>query len=156
MRPCRDVEAAFTSWPGVDYLCRMTVATTVQPTDRAAKARARLDELRRDPAWVAERSRGTKLSRRYAELCEQFATEVGAASLTATGRMLVKQAASLSLRCEQMQLDIVRGKPVDVDTTIRLTSEVRRILGTIRAKAASDATGPSALDRYLAESEAAP
>lgn len=133
----------------------MSVPPTVPSTDRAAKARSRLDELRRDPAWVEQRSRGTKLSRRFSELCDQFAAEVGGIE-TATGRMLVQQAASLSLRCEQLQSDLVRGKPVDVDTTIRLTSEIRRILGTIRAKPSNAPIGPSALDRYLSESGANP
>jgi hypothetical protein len=78
------------------FLCAMTVQSTVQPSDRVAKARARLAELRRDPAWVEQRARGTRLSRRYVELCEQFAAEVGDAGLTATGRMLVQQAARVS------------------------------------------------------------
>jgi hypothetical protein len=132
----------------------MTEQATVQSTDRVAKARARLAELRRDPAWVEQRARGTKLSRRYVELCEQFAAEVGDAGLTATGRMLVQQAASLSLRCEQMQAAIIRGKPVDVDTTIRLTSEVRRILAAIRSKPATKPGVPD-LDHYLDSEPAA-
>jgi hypothetical protein len=133
----------------------MTVVSTVEAKDRAATARARLAELRADPEWVAQRARGTKLSRRFAELCEQFAAEVGDAGLTATGKMLVQQAASLSLRCEQLQSDLVRGKAVDVDTAIRLTSEVRRILATIRSKPATKPT-VSALDEYLSREEAAP
>jgi hypothetical protein len=135
----------------------------VQSTDRVAKARARLDELRRDPAWVEQHPhpRGaeqrTKLARRYDELCEQFTAEAGG-DLTVAGRLLISQAATLSLRCELMQAEMLRGHKVKIDDLVRLASEARRALASISGKAgAAAAPGmkvaqPPAetLDEYLA------
>jgi hypothetical protein len=118
----------------------MTVQSTVQPTDRVAKARARLDELRRDPAWVAQHPRGAeqraRLSRRFDELCAQFTAEAGG-DLTAAGRLLISQAATLSLRAEMMQRQMLGGRTVKIDDLIRLSSEARRALASISGKPGS-------------------
>jgi hypothetical protein len=88
--------------------------------------------------------------RRYADLCRQFAREAGATSETATGRTLIRQAAGLAVRLELLQADQLNGKKVSIDDTVRLSSEIRRVLQALKTKPTSNATGPSALDEYLA------
>jgi hypothetical protein len=117
----------------------MTEELTAQPTDRVAKARSRLEELRRDPAWVEQHPhpRGaeqrTRLSKRYDELVEQFTVEAGG-DLSVAGRLLISQAATLSLRCELMQDQMLHGRTVKIDDLVRLASEARRALASISGK----------------------
>ncbi|WP_425907605.1 hypothetical protein [Nitrobacter sp. TKz-YC02] len=77
----------------------------------------------------------TRSSRRYLELVQAFESELGY-ELTEADRVMVKQAASLSLQAEQIETSVVQGLPVDPDLSIRLTSEVRRILAGLKTKAA--------------------
>jgi hypothetical protein len=136
--------------------CRMTEQATV-PTDRVAKARAKLEQLRADPAWIAQHPhpRGaeqrSKLKDRYIELCETYASQSGPGAETAIGRALVAQAASLSLRLEMLQTDIVAGRKVRVDDVVRLSGEIRRVLNALQRgpPKTSTAQTPSLLDAYL-------
>jgi hypothetical protein len=73
-------------------------------------------------------------ARRYRDLVAAFEAEIGG-NLTEVERGLVKQAAALTLRSEQMQADIVNGNPVDADALIRISSTAKRILGAIGEKA---------------------
>src|SRR5450432_1461354 len=92
--------------------------------DRVARARRKLKELRSDPDWIEQHphhhsvEQGLKRKAHYAELCEQFAAEAGPAAKTAVGQAMVKQAAALSLKLEQLQLEIVRGHRVRVDDVV--------------------------------------
>jgi hypothetical protein len=96
--------------------------------------------------------------RRFADLCRQYerqAREAGG-DVSAVGRVLIKQAASLTMMCEQMQVDQLNGKTVAIDDVVRASSEIRRILAAVTGKPSrNQAAAPSALDAYL-ESEAAP
>jgi hypothetical protein len=47
---------------------------------------------------------------------------------------LIRQAAGLTLRTEQMQAAIVRGEAVDNDQLIRLSSTAKRVLEAIRCQ----------------------
>jgi hypothetical protein len=142
--------------------CRMTVQSTVQSTDRVSKAREKLAELRADPQWVAAHphpraaEQRTKLAKRYDELVEQFTAEAGG-DLTAAGRLLIAQAATLSLRAELMQRQMVGGRTVKIDDLVRLASEARRALASISGRpGAAKAPGmkivkpAETLDEYLA------
>ena len=92
--------------------------------------------------------------RRFADLCRAYEAQCGG-NLTVVGKMLCKQAASLSIRCEQLQADVVIGKPVAIDDLVRATSEIRRILAAVTGKPSrNQAAAPSLLDAYL-ENEAA-
>ena len=57
---------------------------------------------------------------------------------------LVRQAAALSLRIEQLQASIVSGEPVNNDETVRLSSEHRRILASLRVESGQEQAGPVA------------
>ena len=47
-------------------------------------------------------------------------------------RALVRQAASLTLRAEQLQAAVVNGESVNADVLIKMSSEARRLLARIR------------------------
>jgi hypothetical protein len=90
-------------------------------------------------------------ARRFRDLIAGYTAEIGG-ELTEVERGLVKQAAVLTLTAEQMQADIINGKPVDSDALIRISSTAKRILGAISAKASKrKAIGPTALQQYLAQ-----
>ncbi len=123
---------------------------------------------RRAPGSVTNKSRvtngrwvlsGTDMrtpsGRRFRDLCDGFEKEAGG-NLTETEKALIRTAAAMVLQAELLQASLVRGEPVNADDTIRLSSEARRILAPITARASRRTAGsPSALDAYL-ESEAAP
>lgn len=73
-------------------------------------------------------------ARRFRDLMQAYEAEIGG-NLTEVECGLVKQAAALTLRAEQMQADIVNGKPVDSDALIRISSTAKRILGAIGERA---------------------
>jgi hypothetical protein len=94
--------------------------------------------------------------RRFADLCRAYETQCGG-NLTVVGKMLCKQAASLSIRCEQLQADVVIGKPVAIDDLVRATSEIRRILAAVTNKPGrNQAAMPSLADYVLAKYGAEP
>jgi hypothetical protein len=85
---------------------------------------------------------------RYRALLEEFEAEIGG-SLSAIDRAMLAQAAALVVRSEAIQADIVAGKAPDTDEAVRLASESRRILASLRAKAKAKPAGPT-LQEYLA------
>lgn len=72
-------------------------------------------------------------ARRFRDLIQLYETEVSG-DLTELERGLIRQAAALSLRSEQLQAAVVRGEDVDSDTLIRLSGEARRILTSLRKR----------------------
>jgi hypothetical protein len=91
----------------------------------------------------------TRSSRRYLELVQTFEAELGY-DLTEVDRVMLKQAVSLSLQAENLEADIVKGSQVDPDLSIRLTSEVRRILAALKGKSAQNKKAPTITD-WLAD-----
>lgn len=86
-------------------------------------------------------------ARRFRDLIDSFASDLGGAQdLSEAERALVKQAASVTIRAEQLQAAIVRGEAVDPDELIRLSNTSRRLLASIRRRAAPKPT----LTDYLA------
>jgi hypothetical protein len=69
-------------------------------------------------------------ARRFRDLVRAFTAELGG-TLSELERGLVRQAAAIVLKTEQMQEELVRGKSVDTDELIRLSSESRRVLAAI-------------------------
>lgn len=97
----------------------------------------------------------TKYGRRYRDLIAQYTEELGGV-VRATDTVMIRQAAALALRCEMMQADIIAGVAVDADDAVRLSSEIRRLLGGLRAqrdlasRCRSQPHVPSDLASYLA------
>jgi hypothetical protein len=69
-------------------------------------------------------------ARRFRDLVIAIEAEVGG-TLGELERGLVRQAAAVSLRTEQMQEALVRGEKVDDDALIRMSGEARRILSSL-------------------------
>jgi hypothetical protein len=95
----------------------------------------------RKPTARSAVSNGTRLlagidgrfaqARRFRDLIIELTAELdGAISTAQLGA--IRQAAAINLRLEQLQAAIVRGEAVDTDTLIRLSSEARRILASLR------------------------
>jgi hypothetical protein len=61
-------------------------------------------------------------ARRFRDIC--YETEIGG-NVTEVERDLVRQAAGLTLRAEQLQAAIVRGEAVDNDELIRLSRTLK-------------------------------
>jgi hypothetical protein len=103
----------------------------VATADQSATKRARRP---RQPAPKRRTPLGS--IRRFNDLVIQFAHDLGGVDLlTATERELLRQAAAMSLRAEQLQAAVVNGEQVDGDELIRLSGEARRILTTLRKRA---------------------
>src|SRR5687768_11729967 len=91
-------------------------------------------------------------ARRFRDLVDAFSRDLGGMSqLTEADRSLVRQAATLTVRSEQLQAAIVRGEPVDPDELIRLTNTARRTLAGIRRKEQPKET----ISDYLARKQGA-
>jgi hypothetical protein len=67
---------------------------------------------------------------------------------------MIRQAAGLTLRAEQLQAAIVRGEAVDDDQLIRLSSTARRLLTAIAAKAAKRKPPAPTLQDHIARRRA--
>ena len=88
-------------------------------------------------------------ARRFRDLVRAFEVEIGG-NLSELERGLVRQAAVLSLKTEQMQESIVNGKDVDSDTLIRLSGEARRILTSLRKRPARDRSAAGGIEDLVA------
>lgn len=89
-------------------------------------------------------------ARRFRDLVQAYEAEAGG-NLTEVERGLIRQAAGLTLRSEQMQSAIVRGEIVDNDALIRISGEARRILSSILAKAAKRKPEAPSLQDHIAK-----
>jgi hypothetical protein len=93
----------------------------------------------------------SRTARRFRRLSDEFAAEIGG-SLTSIEKTLVSQAVGLLIRSEQIGADIVAGKSAAVDEAIRLASESRRILASLKARAdANKPPPPKSLAELLGE-----
>jgi hypothetical protein len=110
----------------------------VTPTLGATKRKQR----KRLPAPKFRTPRGS--IRRFNTLVHQYARELGfdERSLLTAECELIRQAAALALRAEQLQAGIVRGALIDPDELIRLSSEARRVLRSIKANPKKEAAPP--------------
>jgi hypothetical protein len=95
------------------------------------------------------RKRKTPLARRRRLnlLIRDLATDLGfdPASVTLAERAVLHQAATLMLQVEVAQDALVRGMVVNPDTTIRLSSEARRLLAGLRSHAPVESDGDASL-----------
>jgi hypothetical protein len=91
-------------------------------------------------------------ARRFRDICRNYELEAGG-NISELERDLIRQAAGLTLRAEQLQGAIVRGEPISNDELVRISSTAKRLLETIRGKAAKNKPGPTLAD-YLARKAA--
>jgi len=87
--------------------------------------------------------------RRFRHLVAAYTDEIGG-DLSEAETGLVRQAAAMTLTCERVQADIVRGVAVDHDSLTRLSSEIRRLLGGIKAKGEQNKPAGPTLAEWLA------
>jgi hypothetical protein len=66
--------------------------------------------------------------------CAMPSAELGG-QLSEVDQNLLRQAANLVLAAERFQLDVVNGATIHPNALVRVSSEARRILGMLRAKA---------------------
>jgi hypothetical protein len=91
-------------------------------------------------------------ARRYRDLIVELVREHdGGGALSTTDLALIRQAASLTVRCEQMQSAVIRNEPIDEDMLIRLSSECRRILASLRKRTAKREPATPTLAEHLAK-----
>jgi hypothetical protein len=91
----------------------------------------------------------TVASRRFRQLVEEFERELGG-ELSEVDRSLVRQAANLVQLNERISADVAAGAQVDADALVRVSSEMRRVLSVIRAKATKRKPDAPSLQDYLA------
>ena len=92
---------------------------------------------------------------RYRALVNSYTGELGG-RLTEPEKALVQQIAAMQLRIEQLQAAIVEGRDVDADQIIRLSSEHRRLLTTLRGKITKNRPASPTLQDYLASKYGSP
>jgi hypothetical protein len=91
-------------------------------------------------------------ARRFRDLIAAFSSGLG--ELSESDTAMVRTAAALTLKSEQMQADLAAGKEVDATTLIKLAGATRRSLAAISAKAKDKPAGPT-LAEYWASKQAA-
>lgn len=90
-------------------------------------------------------------ARRYKQLLREFSAEIGA-PLSAIDEALIGQAAALVVKAEVLQTEIVAGRASDSDEIVRLASESRRILESLKSRSVKNKpTGPSLADHLRAK-----
>lgn len=92
-------------------------------------------------------------ARRFRAICEAFTSEIGG-TLTESESGLVRQAAALALRCEQLQAAIVRGETVDDDLLVRISGTAKRLLGAIAVKSDGRKPAGPTMAEYMAAKQA--
>jgi hypothetical protein len=73
-------------------------------------------------------------ARRFRDLIADCVRECGNVALSAAEMGLIRQAAAIMLRAEQLQAAVVLDQPVLTDELVRLSSEARRILSSLRRR----------------------
>jgi hypothetical protein len=104
---------------------------------------ANVERPRTTPALAPRRRRKTPLARRRRlnGLVRELAADLGfdLHAVTRAEQAVLAQAATLLLQVEISQAELVGEGTIDPDTVIRLSSEARRLLSGLRARAQQDA-----------------
>jgi len=123
----------------------------LQPRIKPASAtvRSRVSNRSRILPGVDSRS---ATARRFRDICRSYEFEAGG-DVSEVERDLIRQAAGLVVRGEQMQAALIRGEAVD--ELVRISSTAKRLLETIRVKAdMRKPSGSDLLQQYLADKAA--
>jgi hypothetical protein len=126
----------------------------VRPNFSASRAttRSRISNRSRMLPGVDGRS---SAARRFRDICANYEAEAGG-NVTEVERDLIRQAAGLTLRAEQLQGAIVRGEPISNDELVRISSTAKRLLETIRGKADKRKPAGPSLREYIASKYGSP
>lgn len=89
-------------------------------------------------------------ARRFRDLIRAYEDEFDIT--TEADRVLVRQAALLALRSEQLQAAVVNGEAVDTELLTNLSGQIRRLLADLRRKAQQSAPAPASILDHLAAS----
>jgi hypothetical protein len=74
----------------------------------------------------------TRAARRFKQLVSDFIADLGGnENLTIAEKALIRQAAVVMMRAEEMQASILNGDTVDDATLVRLSNAAARILGQL-------------------------
>lgn len=142
----------------------MTLAPAHSSTYKRDMHTESTNNATRLPTVKSRVTNGTKLlsgvdgrssgARRFRDLADAFAADLDTGTgLTEAEMTVVRQAAGVALRAEQVQAAIVNGADVDLNELTRLSNVVSRLMGALKAKRQKP-TGPS-LAEYLASKGAA-
>jgi hypothetical protein len=115
-----------------------TSVAAIRPTNRS-----RITNRTRLLENVGGRS---SAARRFPDICANYEAEAGG-NVTELERDLIRQAAGLTLRAEQMQGAIVRGEPVNNDELVRISSTAKRGLAEPVPERADYARCPARISR---------
>jgi hypothetical protein len=92
------------------------------------------------------------LGRRFRELVEDYTNEFETASKFDTD--LIRLAAGLVMKSEEMTAATVRGENVDADAVIKMAGQLRRVLADLKRRSQSSAPpAASILDRFASQTE---
>lgn len=91
-------------------------------------------------------------ARRFRDLLADLGRDYlgGTNQLSTAEQGLLRNAALLTLRCEQLQAQVVLGQTVSADELIRLSSEARRALASLRRHGHAHAKPRGGIKEYLA------
>ena len=95
--------------------------------------------------------------RRFSHLVRSYTAELGGEP-SESQRSLVRQAATVQIRIEQLQADVIGGlRVVDSDEIIRLSSEHRRLVTGLQGHAEQNrpGAGPSVEDLFAVDADEA-
>jgi hypothetical protein len=92
-------------------------------------------------------------ARRFKDIINALSADLG--ELSEADRALVRTAATLTLKMEMLQADLVAGRDVDADQLIRLAGTSKRAMAAISAKVADRKPTAPSLQDYLAQRPAA-
>jgi hypothetical protein len=118
--------------------------------NRPVKRRLRLTQAGIPLPRIDQR---TVSAMRYRSLLDCYAGELGG-NLSEADKALIQQIAAMQLRIEQLQAAIVEGRDVGADQIIRLSSEHRRLLTSLRGKADKRKPAGPTLADYVARKAA--
>lgn len=130
-------------------VCNINAATTQPAPRKRASGLATSQSRVTNGRWILEGvDNRLPMARRFRDLCKAYAAEAGG-NLSESEKGLIRQAACMSIRAEALQAAIVSGEIVSADDVIRLSSEARRTLQPIIAKASRHKAAEPTLHDYL-------
>jgi hypothetical protein len=129
-------------------------------TQPVSRKRVKVAAAPRTRSMVANRTRliagvdgRSSTARRYRDLIKEYTDFVrehgGGLDLSPAELGMIRQAAAITLRAEQLQAAVVLDQPVLTDELVRLSSEARRIISSLRIRQHSR-KAPLSLREHLA------